>query len=214
MLLEEREFFIAGYGMRSFFLGPSSDFLRPADPSRAGSLRVSCNNTNSIHATGCARLVGLATFRDRFGSVATSFAVSGETAATALVGPYFASGLAGRGVWRTTVRVAKLDGDTASVYLDVYDRGGNLVETLRQTVAAGGQATFALDSTGSFRAGYVKSRSDSGKIAGDLSLTWSDGEESQSTAYALSHVLSDVLHFNQVAQGSRAGSNTGPASPC
>jgi hypothetical protein len=205
VLLEEREFFVAGYGMRSFFLGPSSNFLRPADPSRVGSLRVSCNNTNSIRATGCARLVGLATFRDRFGSVATSFAVSVETAATVLVGAYFATGPAGRGTWRTTVSVAKLDGNAASVYLEAYDRSGNLVETLRQTVAAGGQATFALDSAGSFRAGYVKLVSDSGKIAGDLSLVWSDGEESQSTAYPLSHVLSDLLHFNQVAQGQAGG---------
>jgi hypothetical protein len=51
----------------------------------------------------------------------------------------------------------------------------------------------------------VKLVSDSGKIAGDLSLVWSDGEESQSTAYPLSHVLSDLLHFNQVAQGQAGG---------
>jgi hypothetical protein len=201
VLATVNEFFVAGQGMRSFFLDSTSSFLRAADPSRAASLRVSCNNSNSLRATGCSQLVGLATFTDSFGSRATSYAASADAAAGALVGAFFASGRSGGGVWRTTVRAVKLDGSTSSIYLDVYEPGGTLVETRRAVVPPRGHAAFVLESESRLVTGWIRLRSDSGAVAGDVSLVWSDGAASQSSTYPLAKTASDSLYFNQVAEG-------------
>ncbi len=210
VLDEESEFFIAGYGMRNFYVGAGSDFLRIADPSLAASLRVSCNNSNSLKLSGCSSIVGLATFTDSFGSLASAYAVSGADAASVLVGPYFVAGASGHGRWETAAHVTKLDGSQASVYLDLFDPGGNLLLTFSKTLGQGGTAEFLLnDSTlpfsGRLTTGYVRVRSDAGRVAGHVSFRWSDGNGSQFDEYPLAGRLSSSLQFNQVAEGS-AGS--------
>jgi hypothetical protein len=42
-------------------------------------------------------------------------------------------------------------------------------------------------------------------MAGDVSLSWSDGRGSMSTTYPLASQLSSLFHFNQVAQGAAGG---------
>lgn len=206
VLREEPEFFIAGYGMRNFYIGGGSDFLRIGEPSLAASLRVSCNNTNSIKSSSCSKIIGLATYTDRFGSLASAYAVSEESAGSALVGPHFVSGASGKGSWETTVRVTKFGGGSASVYLDLYDANGDLLVTFPKMLAPGGQASFALNGSNlswgdRLTAGYVRLRSDSGLIAGDVLLSWSDGNISQLTAYPLSNYLYRSLQFNEVVEG-------------
>jgi hypothetical protein len=206
VLREEPEAFIAGYGTRNLMLGPGSGLLSGTDPSKAASLRVVCNNDNSIKSSSCAKLIGLATCTDRFGSLATYYAVSAASAGSVLVGPQFAAGPAGSGYWSTSVRVAKLDGASASVYLDIYDGEGNLRQTLQENVTPSGQAAFAIDGTKSpwrdeLATGYVRLRSDSGDIGGDVSVTWSDGRGSTYSSYPLSNYLYSDFRFNQVAQG-------------
>jgi hypothetical protein len=210
VLREEPEFFIAGYGARNFYIGSGSNFMRPSDPSQGVSLRVTCNNSNSLKSASCSEVVGLATYHDQFGSLATSYAISAETAGLILVAPYFISGGAGGGQWETTARVAKLDGAAAAVYLDLYDKNGTLLDTFQRNLAPGGQATFSLSSTmlawgDRLTTGYVRLRSDAGKIAGDLSVYWTDGVRSQTATYPLAGYLAPSFRFNQIAQGS-AGS--------
>lgn len=202
----EPEFFIAGYGIRNFYLGGGSEFLRIGDPSLAASLRVSCNNTNSIKSSSCSKIIGLATYSDRFGSLASAYAVSGESAGSVLVGPYFVAGASSKGSWDTTVRVTKFGGESASVYLDLYGANGDLLVTFPKMLAPAGQASFVLDGSDlpwgdRFTTGYIRLRSDSGLIAGDVSLSWSDGNGSQLTSYPLSNNLYRALQFNQVAEG-------------
>jgi len=206
VLREEPEEFIAGYGTRNFKLDPGSGLLSGIDPAQIASLRVACNNDNSIKSSSCAKLIGLGTCTDRFGSLATYYAVSSASAGGVLVGPQFAAGPAGSGYWSTSVQVAKLDGGAASVYLDIYDGRGNLLQTLQEAVAASGQAGFVIDGTVSpwrdkLVTGYVRLRSDSGNIAGDVSITWSDGGGSLYSSYPLSNFLYSDFRFNQVAQG-------------
>ena len=206
VLREEPEYFIAGYGMRHFYIGGGSDFLRIGDPGLAASLRVSCNNTNSIKSSNCSKIVGLATNTDPFGSIASAYAVSEESAGSILVGPHFVSGASGKGSWETTVRVTKFGGEPVSVYLDLYDAKGNLLATLPKMLFPGGQASFVLDAStlprgNRLTSGYMRLRSDSGAIAGDVSLSWSDGNGSELTAYPLSNHLYPTFQFNQVAEG-------------
>ncbi len=209
VLREEREHFIAGYGVSNFFMDASSDFLRINDPALAASLRVTCNNDNSIKSSSCSRLIGVAHYRDSFESLASVMAASPESAGPVLIGAQFAAGRSGRGAWQTIVRIAKLTGSPAPVDLDLYDTKGNLLHTLQQPVIPGGQGSFSLrvdtlPSGEKFTSGYVRLRSASGEIAGDVSLTWSDGQGSMSSTYPLANFLSNTFQFNQVAQG-RAG---------
>jgi hypothetical protein len=206
VLSEEREFFISGYGIRTFFLGPGSGILSVPDWSAVGALRATCNNNNSIRSTSCAKLVGLATYADRFRSTATSLAVGARDAGRLLVGTHLVAGPGGPGFWQTAVTVTKLDGDAASVYLDIHDSAGNLVGTLRETVARGGQASFLLDgSSPPWRdapvTGYAHVRSDSGAIAGPVAIRWTDGERSLFSSYPLASHMSSVFRFNQAAHG-------------
>jgi hypothetical protein len=210
VLREEPEYFIAGSGIRSFQIGGGSKFLRTDDPSLAASLRVSCNNKNSLRSSSCSKIVGFATTADRFGSIASAFAVTAESAGSFLIGPYFVTGASGKGEWETTVRVTKFDGAAGLVYLELYDAKGSLLAALPKILTPGGQADFVL--LGStlpwgdrLSSGYVRLFSDSGTIAGDVSITWSDGVGSQLTTYPLSNNLYRVLQFNQVAQGNVAG---------
>ncbi len=210
VLRAEPEFYIAGYGMRDFHVGPGSDILPLPDFSQATSLRVVCNNSNSIKSDYCSRIVGLATYRDRFGSIANSYAAVGDSSGPNLLGTYFVAGPSGPGFWQTVVRVTKLDGATAPVYLDRYDPDGRLLDTVQQSLAVGGQASFLLDastlpSNTGLSSGYVRLRSGSGRIGGDLSYSWSDGRGSLSSCYPLAGSLSSNFHFNQVAQGSAGG---------
>ena len=210
VLREEPEFFIAGYGMRNFYIGSSSDFMRPSDPSQSASLRVTCNNSNSLKSASCSEIVGLATYQDQFRSLATSYAVSAETAGLTLVTPYFISGGSDGGEWETTARVAKLDGTAAAVYLDLYDKNGTLLDTIQRDLVPGGQVAFSLSSTtlawgDRLTTGYARLRSDSGKISGDLSVYWTNGVRSQTASYPLANYLAPSLRFNQIAQGT-AGS--------
>jgi hypothetical protein len=203
LLREEREFFIAGYGSRTFYLGESSEFLSVNDPSQVASLKVSCGGQSS----NCPRLVGLATFRDRFNSLASAYAVSEESAGAILAGPHFATGPNGDGEWETVVRIARLSGVRSAVTIDLYDAVGTRLHTMEQTVSPGGQASFALNSStlpwrDRFTTGYVRVRADSGAIAGGVSLSWSNGRGSMSSTYPLASQLSPLFHFNQVAQGS------------
>jgi hypothetical protein len=206
VLREEQEEFIAGYGIRSFVLGPGSALLGGIDPSQVASLRVSCNNDNSIKSSSCERLIGLATCTDSFRSLATYYAVTAASAGSRLLGPQFAVGPAGSGSWSTSVQVTKLDGGPASVYLDIFDTRGDLQRTLRQEVASLGRATFVIDSTDPawsdrLVTGYVRVRSDSGNIGGDVSVRWFDGRGSMYSSYPLSNSLHSDIRFNQVAQG-------------
>lgn len=209
ILREESEFFIAGYGMRNFSIGGGSDFLRVGDPSLAASLRVTCNNVNSIKSSSCSKIIGLASYKDRFGSLASGYAVSSDSAGSALVGPHFVSGLSGGGSWETTVHVAKLNGGMDSVYLDLFDSRARLLATLPKQMAAGGAADFHLNGStlpwgDQFSSGYVRLRSGSGLIAGVVSLSWSDGNRSQFTEYPLANDLHRTLQFNQVVEGRSA----------
>ena len=206
VLREEPEEFVAGYGIRTFTLGPGSALFGGIDPSQVASLRVSCNNDNSVKSSSCARLIGLATCRDPFRSIATYYAASSASAGNSLVGSQFAAGPAGSGSWSTSVQIGKLDGGSASVYLDVFDRNGNLQRTLQQEVASDGQARFVIDGSDPawrdhLTTGYVKARSDSGNIGGDVSVRWSDGSGSMYSSYPLSNSLHSEIRFNQVAQG-------------
>ncbi len=208
ILREESQFYIAGCGMRNFYIGGSSDLLRVGDPSLAASLRISCDNSGS--SSGCSKVVGLATYRDPFGSIASALAVSEESAGTALIGPHFVTGASAGGKWETTVRVAKFSGGSASVYLDLYDADGSLLITLSRQIALGGQADFDLGGAtlpwgDRLTSGYLRLRSDSGLIAGDVSLRWSDGNGSQLSKYPLSNYLYSTMQFNQVAEGSSGG---------
>lgn len=56
-----------------------------------------------------------------------------------------------------------------------------------------------------FTTGYVRLRSDSGRIAGDVSVSRQARGGSLSTSYPLTASLSDRFHFNQVAQGASSG---------
>ncbi len=210
VLRAEAEFFIAGYGMRDFYIGPGSDILSLPDFSQATTLRVVCNNSNSISSDYCSRIAGLATYRDRFGSIANSYAVTLNSSGPTLVGPYLVRGPSGAGSWQTVVHVTKLDGGAGAVYLDLYDPNGRLLDTLQQNLAEGGQASFLLDASsvpsgGKLTSGYVRLRSASGRIGGDLSYSWSDGHGSLSSCYPLAASLSSTYHFNQVAQGYAGG---------
>ena len=206
VLREKPEEFIAGYGIRSFMLGPGSALLGGLDPGQVASLRVSCNNENSIQSSSCARMIGLATCTDSFRSIATYYAVATASAGSTLVGSQFAVGPAGSGSWGTSVRITKMDGGPASVYLDVFDRDGNLRRTLQENVASFGQATFVIDSSDPawsdrLVTGYVRVRSDSGNIGGDVSVRWSDARGSMYSSYPLSNHSYSEIRFNQVAQG-------------
>jgi hypothetical protein len=206
LLREDRQFFIAGYGSRTFYLGEGSEFLSVNDPNQVGSLKVSCGGPSSGVSSNCPRLIGLATFRDRFNSLASSYAVSEESAGSILVGPHFATGRNGDGEWETLVRISQLKGVRSAVTIDLYDAGGGSLHTMEQSVSPGGQVSFALNSStlpwrDRFTVGYVRVRADSGAIAGDVSLSWSNGRDSMSSTYPLSSQLSPVFHFNQVAQG-------------
>lgn len=210
VLRQEPEFFIAGFGMRNFYIGPGSNFLSVADFSQVGALRASCNNSNSILATGCSKIIGLATLTDSFGSLATSYAVAEESAGTALVGAHFVTGRSGTGTWSTKVDVVKTTGGSASVYLDLYDASGNLLLTLPGVISSGGQASFLLDASSlpwgeRFTSGYLRVRSDAGKVGGDVSIAWSGGSQSVFSAYPLSNYLAGRFYFNQVAQGTASG---------
>ncbi len=209
-LREEAEFFISGYGIRTFHLGSGSDFLSIPDPGKAASLRVTCNNDNSIKSTSCSRLIGIALYRDRFQSTATSYAVTPQSAGTVLLGTHFAAGPSGAGSWQTSVYVAKLDGGTAPVYLDIYDRSGKLIRTLQETVARSGRAEFRINGTDppwhdTLTTGYVRLRSDGGRIGGSVAIRWSDNKRSTYSSYPLVGYIYSMFRFNQVAQGS-----TGP----
>jgi hypothetical protein len=179
--------------------------LRPLDLTRAASLRVTCNNNNSLGYFGCAEIVGLGTFRDPFGSLATAYASSEESAGSVLIGPHFAKGRAGSGDWNTIVRVAKLDGQRDWVYLDLYSAEGDLLTTSRDFVPPGGQAEFSLtelpELSDGFTTGYVRLRSESGNIAGDVTLEWSDGKGSLLSTYPLGNFLWQNHLFAQVAHG-------------
>jgi hypothetical protein len=206
VLREEPEEFIAGYGIRSLMLGPGSGLLGGIDPARVASLRVSCNNDNSIKSSSCAGLLGLATCTDPFRSLATYYAVTNSSAGGVLVGPQFAAGPAGSGSWSTSVQITRLDGGSAPVYLDVFDGKGNLLRTLQEDVASLGQAAFVIGGSDpawrdSLVTGYVRVRSDSGNIGGDVSVRWSDGRGSMYSSYPLSNFLYSDFRFNQVAQG-------------
>jgi len=210
VLSEEREFFVAGNGMRNFYLGGGSNFLRPADPSRAAGLRISCNNDNSIRSSSCSKLLGLATYKDRFGSLASAYAVVAEAAGPVLVAPFFVAGRSDGGEWDTTVHLTKLDGALDSVYLDLYDSKGDLLLTLAETVAAGSQAAFTLNGSNlpwgdRLTTGYARLRSASGRVAGYLSVRWSDGRGSRISKYPLANALSPVFQFNQLAHGLSGG---------
>jgi hypothetical protein len=202
LLREERDFFIAGYGSRTFYLAESSEFLRVNDPNQVASLKVSCGGQSA----NCPRLIGLATFRDRFNSLASSYAVSEESAGAILAGPHFATGRNGDGEWETVVRIGRLSGVRSAVTIDLYDARGSGLHTIEQPVSPEGQASFALNSStlpwqDRFTTGYVRVRADSGVIAGSVSLSWSNGRGSMSSTYPLSSQLSPLFHFNQVAQG-------------
>jgi hypothetical protein len=206
VLREEQEEFIAGYGIRAFVLGPGSGLLGGIDPGQVASLRVSCDNDNSIKSSSCAKLIGLATCTDSFRSVATYYAVTTASAGSALLGSQFAAGPAGSGFWSTSVQITKLDGGPASVYLDIFDNNGNLKRTLQEDAASLGQATFVIDGSDpawrdSLVTGYVRIRSDSGNVGGDVSVRWSDGRGSMYSSYQLSNYPHSDLRFNQVAQG-------------
>ncbi len=206
VLREEPEEFVSGYGIRTFVLGPGSALLGGIDPGQVASLRVSCNNDNSIQSSSCARLIGLATCSDTFRSIATYYAVATASAGSTLVGSQFAAGPAGSGSWSTSIQINRLDGGPASVYLDVFDRNGNLQRTMQEDVASFGQATFVIDgSDPAWRdrlvTGYVRARSDSGRIGGDVSVRWSDARGSMYSSYPLSNQLYSEIRFNQVAQG-------------
>ncbi len=206
VLREEQEDFIAGYGIRALMLGPGSALLSGIDLGQLASLRVSCNNDNSIKTSSCARLIGLATCTDPFQSIATYYAVTAASAGGVLVGSQFAAGPAGSGSWSTSVQIAKVDGGSDSVYLDIYDRSGSLQRTLQEEVASSGQATFVIDGSDpawrdALVTGYVRVRSDSGNIGGDVSVRWSDGRGSMYSSYPLSNRLYSDIRFNQVAQG-------------
>ncbi len=210
VLAAEPEFFIAGAGLRDFYLGPGSGILSLPDYASAASLRVTCNNSNSIKSDTCSKISGLTTYRDRFGSTANSYAVSGDTSGPILVGAHFVAGPSGSGMWQTVVRVTKMDGSAGPVYLDLSDSDGRLIGTLEQDIAVGGQASFLLDASilpsgGNLTAGYVRVRSGSGRIGGDLSYSWSNGSGSLSSCYQLATSLHSKFHFNQVAQGALGG---------
>jgi hypothetical protein len=200
VLRDVGEFYIAGYGMRNFYLGGGSDFLRVTDPSAVGALRVSCNNSNSIRSTNCSSLTGLATYTDAFGSTATALAATVESAGTVLVGAHFADG----GGWTTAVDVSKMDGNAAPVYLDLYDQAGVLMGIMQETVPAGGTVRFVPVGTGpgeSPKTGYVRVRSDSGRVAGLVTITRQGTGGSVLSSYPLANYLSKTLQFNQVAEG-------------
>ena len=210
ILREEREFFIAGYGIRHFELGENSNFLRGNGFSPPASLRVSCNNDNSLKSSSCSKLIGVATYYDEFQSVASGYAASSETSGLVLLGAHFVTGRAGEGAWETVVNITKLDGVQAMVHMDLYDVQGNLLETLKQSLPIHGQASFRLNASelsfgNRFTTGYVRLRSDSGKIAGDVSVGRQARDGSLSTTYSLTASLSDRFHFNQVAQGASGG---------
>jgi len=206
VLREEPEYFVAGYGMRSFTIGSGSDFLRAEHPGLAASLRVSCNNNNSLKSSSCADLVGHAINTDSVGSFASTYAVTRESAGPVLLGAQVTTGRQGAGIWETRVRVTKFDGTWAPVYLDLYANDGSLLATLSKALTPGGRIEFLLDGStfpwgDRFFSGYVRVRSDSDAIAGDVSLHWADGNESQFSSYPLSGSLYDALQFNQVAEG-------------
>jgi hypothetical protein len=151
----------------------------------------------------------LATYADRFGSLASAYATSAESSGQTLVAPHFVAGGTGGRLWTTSVRLTKLEGSLAPVRVDLYGDDGNWITTLEQNLASGGQATFVLDATTlslgeRTLTGYVRVRNSLGKVAGDLVLAWSDGYESMLSTYPLVNRLSQKYHFNQVAQG-RAG---------
>ncbi len=207
LLREEVEFFISGYGIRTFHLGSGSDFLSIPDPDKAASLRVTCNNDNSIKSTSCSRLIGMALYKDRFQSTATSYAVTPQSAGAVLLGTHFAAGPSGSGFWQTSVYVAKLDGGAAPVYLDIYDRSGNLLQTLQETVSRSGQAAFRIGGPESpwrdiLTTGYLRLRSDEGRIGGAVAIQWSDGQRSTYSSYPLVGYIYSFFRFNQVAHGS------------
>jgi hypothetical protein len=202
VLRSEPEFFLSGYGIRSFFLGQGSDFLRPGDPNAAAALRVSCSNSG-LEFSDCGRLLGLATYFGR-DSVASSYAASADTAGPILVGTHFVTGRSGEGSWKTAVNVARLDG-AGRVLLDVYNAAGNLVATLSRDIPPRGQGTFILDestfaSAAQFQ-GYMRCRAESGAIAGEVAITYSSRAGSMSSSYPLANYLSKVFQFNQVAEG-------------
>jgi hypothetical protein len=77
---------------------------------------------------------------------------------------------------------------------------------MQQEVASYGEARFVIDGSDPawrdhLTTGYVKARSDSGNIAGDVSVLWSDGRGSMYSSYPLSNGLQSEFRFNQVAQG-------------
>ncbi len=205
-LRSEPEFYVAGYGIRTFDLTPGTDLMREVDPGQVAGLRVSCNNDNSIRSISCSELAGLATYKDRSGSLATAYAATPGSSGPVLIGPYFAAGGTDEVPWVTTVRLTKFDGTWGPVYLDLYDRLGRQIASLQEFLAVGGQATFVLDAAAlpaqnGITTGYVRVRSDSGSVAGGLSLSWSDSLKSTSSTYPLTNIRSRDFHFNQVAQG-------------
>jgi hypothetical protein len=204
VLSQDPEFFIAGYGMRDFHIGGGSQFLRPQDPSKAGSLRVSCNNSNSIRSTGCSKLIGLATYSVR-DSVASAYASQPDSAGRVLVGAHFVTGPSGNGTWETKVVIARTGGAISPVYLDIYDPEGTLLKTLSSSIDSGGQASFGLNDatfpSGRLTTGYLRARTEVGDLAGLVTVTWSNGNQSMSSAYPLANFLSQVFQFNQVAEG-------------
>jgi hypothetical protein len=205
VLQAEEDYFIAGYGNRHFELGPGSRFLDSSNQAGAVSLRVSCGDGGLSGYFGCNEILGMGTFRDSFDSLATAYGADLQSAGMVLIGPHFVGGPAGSGDWDTTVRVAKLDGERDWVHLDLYGNGGELLQSIREFVPPGGQAEFylsqVLQSWDQVTTGYVRMRSDSGNIAGYVTIRWSDGAGSMLSTYPLFGYLDSLHLFTQVAEG-------------